>query len=131
MTGGMIGCRVLLVEDEALIAMDIEAALEALGCVVVGPTGRLDIALKQASDEALDAAILDVTIRGGQTFTVAERLLARGIPFVMASGHGDWTFPDHLRDQPRLAKPFTPAQLEEQVRKLCAEVAARGRAREA
>lgn len=130
MTGGMVGCRVLLVEDEALIAMDIEAALEALGCVVVGPTGRLDAALKQASDEDLDGAILDVTIRGGQTFAVAERLLARGIPFVMASGHGDWTFPEHLRDQPRLAKPFTPAELEDQVRRLCGAVAERARARE-
>jgi CBS domain containing-hemolysin-like protein len=66
------------------------------------------------------AAILDVAIRGGHVQPVAEQLLARGIPFVLASGYGDWSLPENLRDQLRLTKPFTPADLEQQVKLLCA-----------
>jgi DNA-binding response OmpR family regulator len=123
----MAGCRILVVEDESLIAMDIEAALEALGCEIVGPTGKLEAALQLAASEMLDAAILDVTVRGGKIFPVADRLLARGVPFVLASGYGDWALPEHLRDHPRLTKPFTLAELEERVRSLCGDVAARKR----
>ena len=121
----MTDCRILVVEDETLIAIDIELALEALGCEVVGPTGKLETALLLASGEELDAAILDVTVRGGKTFPVAEQLLTRGIPFVLASGYGDWALPEHLRDQPRLIKPFTSAQLEEMIRLLCGEAVMR------
>ena len=115
----LAGCRILVVEDETLIAILIEEALQELGCVVVGPVARLDAALRLAGSEALDAAVLDVTIRGGHIQPVAEQLLARGIPFVLASGYGDWSLPENLRDQPRLTKPFAQRQLEEQVRKLC------------
>lgn len=121
----MAGRRILVVEDETLIAIDIEEILQALGCEIVGPTGKLETALQLASDEMLDAAILDVTIRGGKVYPVAEQLLARGIPFILASGYGDWALPEPLRDQPRLTKPFTAAELEEQVRRLCREVAKR------
>ena len=121
----MSDCRILVVEDETLIAMDIEAALQALGCEVVGPTGKLATALLLADSEELDAAILDVTIRGGKVFPVAEQLLARGVPFVLASGYGDWALPEHLRNQQRLTKPFTSAELEEKIRFLCSEVATR------
>jgi DNA-binding response OmpR family regulator len=123
----MAGCRVLVVEDETLIAMEIEAALQALGCEIVGPTSKLETALQLACDEMLDAAILDVTVRGGKTFPVAEQLLARDIPFVLATGYGDWTLPEHLRGQQRLSKPFTPTELAERARFLCGEVARRKR----
>lgn len=123
----MANCRVLVVEDETLIAMDIEAALQALGCVVVGPTGKLATALQLAIGEELDAAILDVTIRGGKVYPVAEQLLARGVPFVLASGYGDWALPEQLRNQPRLTKPFTAAELEEKLRSLCGEIVTRKR----
>lgn len=116
----LAGCRVLVVEDETLIAVEIEETLRELGCVVVGAVGKLDAALRLAADEALDAAILDVAIRGGHVFPVAEQLLARGVPFVLASGYGDWSLPETLRDQPRLTKPFTPADLEQQIKLLCA-----------
>jgi hypothetical protein len=70
-----------------------------------------------------DRAILDVTIRGGKVYPVAELLLHRGIPFVLASGCGDWALPESLRHQRPLTKPFTPAQLEAQIRLLCSEAA--------
>ena len=86
---GPAGLRILVVEDEMLIAVLIEEMLQGLGCQVVGPVSRLDAALRLAHEEPLDAAILDVRIRGGQVFPVAEELPARNIPFVLASGYGD------------------------------------------
>jgi two-component SAPR family response regulator len=119
----VLGCRVLVVEDETLIAVLIEDILGAMQCEIVGPTGKLETALELARDGVFDIAILDVTIRGGKVYPVAEQLLARGKPFVLASGYGDWALPDSLRHQRRLTKPFTPAELEEQVRLLCEEAA--------
>ena len=118
-TDSLAGCRILVVEDEMLIAVMIEETLQDLGCVVVGPVAKLDAALRLARDEALDGAILDVTIRGGQVYPVAEHLLARGIPFVLASGYGDWALPENLQDQPRLTKPFSARDIEKHVRLLC------------
>ena len=63
-------------------------------------------------------------IRGGQVYPVAEELLARNIPFVLASGYGDWALPESLRDQPRLTKPFRQHDPEEQVRPLMAKATA-------
>lgn len=71
------GLRILVVEDEMLIAVLIEEMLQGLGCHVVGPVSRLDAALRLAHEEPLDAAILDVRIRGGQVYPVAEELLAQ------------------------------------------------------
>ena len=116
---GLANRRILVVEDEVLIAMQIEEILLDLGCVVVGAVGRLDAALELAADQALDAAILDVNILGGLVYPVAERLSARGIPFMLASGYSNWALPEPLRDLPRLMKPFRRRDLENGVRSLC------------
>ena len=108
-----------------LIAMIIEDAVQDSGGEIVGPAATLERALKLAEEEEFDAAILDVTIRGGKVYPVAELLLARGIPFVFASGYGDWALPEELRDKPRLTKPFTAAALEEQIRLLYDEAKSR------
>jgi DNA-binding response OmpR family regulator len=123
--------RVLVVEDETLIAVMIEDVLAELGCEIVGPTGRLDTALRLANEGLFDAAILDVTIRGGKVYPVAEQLLAHGIPFVFASGYGDWALPETLRDKPRLMKPFAISALEDRIRSLCDEAASRKRSDQA
>ena len=117
----LAGLRVLVVEDNILIALDIEQTLQGLGCVVVGPVGKLDAALRMADEEALDAALLDVNIRGGHVYPVAERLRARGIPFALASGYGDWAIPEEFQNQRRLSKPFTTRELEMQVLSLYRE----------
>jgi DNA-binding response OmpR family regulator len=119
----MAGCRVLIVEDETMIALMIEDTLRDEGYEIVGPTGKLETALRLADEEKPDVAILDVSIRGGKVYPVAERLLVLGIPFVLASGYGDWALPESLRDQPRLTKPFTTAQLQKQVKDLCERAA--------
>ena len=112
---GISGFRVLVVEDEMLIALDIEATLHALGCVVIGPMASLKDALRAATFELFDAAILDVTIRNEFVYPVAEKLLQRDIPFALASGYGQWALPESMRAHPRLTKPFTTEQLEAQI----------------
>ena len=126
--GDLTGRRILVVEDETLIAVAIEDVLQGLGCVVVGPVGKLDAALRLARDEALDAAVLDVTIRGGHAYAVADQLHARGVPFVLASGYGGWALPESLQSRPRLTKPFTAQALQEQVRSLVAGATGREQA---
>jgi CheY-like chemotaxis protein len=115
----LVGRRILVVEDEAVIALSIEDALQELGCVVVGPVSKLDAVMRLAGEEALDAAVLDVNIRGAQVFPVAERLLARNIPFVLVTGYGDWALPEAFRHQPHLTKPVAVEDLVNQVRRLC------------
>jgi DNA-binding NarL/FixJ family response regulator len=102
LTRDVAGCRVLVIEDETLIAVLIEDMLAAMECEIVGPIGKLETAIQIAQDGKFDIAILDVTIRGGKVYPVAEHLLARGVPFVLASGYGDWALPPWLRDQRRL-----------------------------
>lgn len=111
--------RILVVEDEILIAMMIEDALADLGCEIVGPASSLEAAILLARDEEIDAAFLDVTIRGGQVFPVAEILVQRGIPFVFSSGYGDWALPEAFQGHRRLTKPFTAGELEAMARILC------------
>lgn len=84
--------------------MLIEDVLETLGCVIVGPVSKLEAAVQIAKGEQFDAAILDITIRGGQVFPVAEVLMERHIPFIFASGYGDWSLPENFRGRPRLVK---------------------------
>ncbi|MGI4795533.1 MAG: response regulator [Janthinobacterium lividum] len=114
----LTGYRILVVEDDMIIASLIEEVLQGLGCSIVGPVGKLDAALRLADEEPLDAAILDVTIRGGKVFPVAERLMSRGIPFTLASGYGDWALPEMFRDQSRLTKPFSVQELISRVQAL-------------
>ena len=113
------GFRVLLVEDQLVVAMQIEDMLHGLGCVVVGPVGTLESAVPLARKEAFDAAILDVSLDGEKVFPVAEELHMRGIPFAFATGYGEASLPEKWRRLHRLAKPFGREQLEECIRSLC------------
>ena len=109
----LVGCRVLVVEDDAIIAMLFNQFLIDLGCRVVGPVGKLSAALMLAEQKDIDVAILDVKIRGGDSFAVAETLRSRGISFVLASGNAGRALPEGMRDQARLAKPFTLPELKQ------------------
>ncbi len=103
--------RILVVEDEALIAMEVEAQLRALDFAVLGPVGWLEQALEIARDEPLDGALLDVNIKGGEVFPVAEILLARGVPVVLATGYDPENYPADFRSLAWLRKPFSARQL--------------------
>jgi CheY-like chemotaxis protein len=81
-------CRILVVEDEYLIAMTLQDALESLGSVVVGPVPSVKKAMETiASDPDIDAAIVDINLGGAMAYPVADALLARKIPFVFTSGY--------------------------------------------
>ena len=82
----LAGRRVLVIEDEALIAMLLEDQLAELGCEIAGVAARFDDALEKATALAFDVAILDVNLSGKESFPIAEALRARGMPFVFATG---------------------------------------------
>lgn len=101
------GRRILVVEDEYLIAADLSEALEELGAEVVGPAANVRAALAEVERaEALDGATLDVTLGQEKSFDVAALLHERGIPFVFLTGYGDRSLPEQYRDVPRCEKPF-------------------------
>lgn len=110
---GLIGKRILLIEDEALVAMLIEDMLADEGCVVAATAGRLADALKLAGDASLemDFAILDVNLAGEPAYAVAEVLAGRGVPFAFATGYGAGGLPEIWRSRPTLQKPFTAADV--------------------
>ena len=120
MTDGAARLRVLVVEDEPLIGMDIEDAVAGLGHDVVGPIAELDEALDVATTATLGCAILDINIRGGRSYPVADILRKRGLPVLLLSSYGEQTLPVRLHEEARLPKPFTGAQLGREIRDLCA-----------
>jgi CheY-like chemotaxis protein len=106
--------RLLVVEDEAMVAMLLEDMLSDLGCVVAGSAGDLPRGMAFAADEALalDAAVLDINLGGEKVFPVAEQLAARGVPFIFATGYGrDGVAAGFVRT-PVLSKPYDLRALE-------------------
>lgn len=109
---GMKNLRVLVVEDELLVALNMETQLENLGCEVVGPIARLAPAIAAAHDIIVDVAILDINLRDELVYPAAERLIERGIPIIFCSGYSDLQLmPDSFRDHPQVNKPYTPEEL--------------------
>ena len=116
---GLRGLRVLVVEDEPVLAIVMEAYLEDLGCIVVAVATRLDEALAQATRQDLDIAVLDVNLAGQLSYPVAELLQNRAVKVVFATGYGVAATPANLRAVPVLAKPFGQEQLEKILLKIC------------
>jgi CheY-like chemotaxis protein len=117
----LAGLRLLVVEDEALVAMMVETILADLGCAVVGPVGRLAAALELVATEALDGAIVDVNVGGEQAYPLADALSAAGVPFVFATGYGRAGIDQRYAGVPVLQKPFEEAALERAVAGLVAD----------
>ena len=108
MTDTLEGRRVLVVEDESLVAMLLETILEDMGATPVGPAATVEEGVAAAIGEPdLDAALLDVNVAGKPVFPVAEALSARGVPFVFSTGYGEGGLPEEWRGRPVLQKPFT------------------------
>lgn len=100
--------QILIVEDEPLIAMMLEDFLEILDKDVAGSADSVETALARVGQGGIDAAILDVNLRGGEKSTpVAEALADAGVPFIFATGGGDDGVDQRFRDRPVLQKPFT------------------------
>lgn len=108
----LAGRRVLVVEDEMMIAMLLEDMLAELGCSVVGPAHALEAALALARTEVeLDAALLDVNLAGQPVFAVADALREKGVPAIFSTGYGDAGLRDVDRGAPVLLKPFRAGDL--------------------
>jgi len=102
----LAGLRVLVVEDELLVALMVEDALTDQDCVVVGPCSRVREALQAVETANLDAAVLDINIAGEQVFPVADALDRRGVPFLLVSGYGQAAVPENRPFWKVCAKPF-------------------------
>lgn len=110
-TGSLAGCRVLVVEDEMMVAWALEDMLSDWGCTVVGPAARVANALAALDAEAVDLAMLDVSLDGQRSYPVADALAARDKPFVLLTGHDRDSLPSRYQACPMLQKPFTASEL--------------------
>lgn len=107
---GFQGLRVLVVEDEPVVAMYLEDMLEALGCHTIGPASRLVDGLALAEAGGFEAAILDINLGGERSTPIAEALRARGVPFAFASGYG--RPPEGFGEGvPMIEKPYREAEV--------------------
>jgi DNA-binding response OmpR family regulator len=101
------GARVLVVEDEAMLSLELEAMLLDMGCVIAGTAAKLDDALRIARSSEFDVALLDVNLGGKRVDPVAEAIRARGTPIIFVTGYGKTAASGLV-----LAKPYDAAALE-------------------
>jgi two-component SAPR family response regulator len=108
----LAGRRVLIVEDEFLLAMELELLLLERGCLVLGPVSSVDHALALLDGEPPDAALLDVNLKGERATPIAAALIALGVPFVLITGYARPQLSEpELRDAPRIDKPVSSRAL--------------------
>ena len=109
---GLVGRRVLVVEDDWLLASEIARVLEAANCVVIGPAPTVALALALVEgDPALDAALLDINLQGQLSYEVADLLLAQGVRFAFVTGYPKTMLPRRFSDVPLYEKPFEPRRV--------------------
>ncbi len=118
--------RILVVDDEPLISMLVEGWLAELGCDVVGPARSVEEGLDLADDGQLDGAILDVNLAGENSYSVANALQEKGVPFAFATGDGSLDANSGFDDPILLAKPFNFDGVKAVLDKLLASSRARG-----
>lgn len=111
MNSPFAGRRVLVVEDEMLVAWPLEDILVELGCMVIGPAASVNQALAMIEANAIDVAVLDVNLNGEMSYPIADALAARGVPFVFVTGYDKDRMLEGYRDCPVLQKPFHRAEL--------------------
>lgn len=109
--------RVLVAEDEFLVAFALEEDLRAQGYTVVGPFSKVDAAKSAAASEDIDIAFLDINMNGEMAYAVADELAARHIPFIFLTGYGAAGMPERFQDSPRFGKPYDPLILIRELRR--------------
>ena len=100
------GKHVLILEDEPIIGFALEDMLISIGCPTVLMATRLDEAQKIIEANSVDAAILDVNIHGERSYSLADELAVRELPYIFASGYGDTEHPEEHRSVPTVIKPY-------------------------
>ena len=100
----MAQASILIVEDQVIVALELQDALEAAGYTVVGPAGRVDEALRLSRSQRIDAAVLDYDLHGQKVLPVARALKSRGVPYVLVTGYAAESLGD-LSGAPHMQKP--------------------------
>jgi len=108
---GLHGKRILLIEDEPLVSMELEGELAAAGCGVIGPAATLEHARTLVEEGKYDAALVDVNLKGQPVDELAALLTEKNCPFAFVTGYGRDALPEAFRGVAVLAKPFSSAQL--------------------
>jgi CheY-like chemotaxis protein len=111
MNSPFAGRKVLVVEDEMLVAWLLEDMLVNLGCTVIGPAANGNQALAMIEANVIDVAVLDINLNGEMSYPVADALATRGVPFVFVSAYDKDRMLDAYRAIPVLQKPFHRAEL--------------------
>jgi CheY-like chemotaxis protein len=114
----LAGKRILVVEDEYMIAVLLEDLLAELECVVAGVAGRPKEALELINSTPLDAAVLDVNLDGVDSFGIAAALADRRIPFIFATGYGGSRLTPEFANCPVIQKPYRLDELSSALRQL-------------
>ena len=123
----LTGTRVLLIEDETLVAMLLEESLAELGCEVVGPVARFEAARTAIKRERFDCALVDIDLHGRPAYPLADLLDARGVPFGFVTGYDKSRLSGKFVRRPVLSKPFDLSQLRRLLLDLSAPVQAHRR----
>jgi two-component SAPR family response regulator len=110
--------RVLVVEDQMLLALALTSLLEDIGCEAVGPVAQVVTALPIVIKEPLDAALLDIRLADESVEPIVAILIRRGIPFAFVTGHARDQIPVALRDRPYVGKPFSDSEIKTIMREL-------------
>jgi DNA-binding NtrC family response regulator len=114
------GCRVLVVEDEYILADDLKKELEVHGAKVVGPIGNLGVAQDQVSRDHFDVAVIDVKLGNKLAWSIADELMQQNIPFGFVTGYGADAIPERFQHIMRWEKPWDMSKLTGDVGLLCA-----------
>lgn len=119
--GGVFqGMKILVVEDDFIVAFDMQSMLEEEGAQVLGPASSVREAQALLAAETPQAAVLDVNLNGEFVFPLVEVLRAKGVPFLFATAYADddRLFPESIKQVPKLAKPVLPTTLVAQLKRL-------------
>ena len=109
------GCRVLIVEDEHLLAMDLEDTLKTHGAHIIGPYGNLDAAYRRAERDHFDVGIIDINLRDDAAYPVADELMRQHIPFCFCTGYDASVVPDRFAGARVFRKPYDTSEVVEHI----------------
>ena len=115
----LTGCRILVVEDDWFISNDLKRMLARHGANLIGPVATLDEALDLARQDGFELAIIDIKLRDGMAYPVADELRRQSVPFVFATGYPSDAIPDRFSDVLLFEKPFEAVGLLGETERLC------------
>lgn len=119
MYGELAGCRVLIAEDEYVLAADTARLLRQAGATIVGPIGTLEEAREREAEDGFDAAVLDIRLDRDLIYPVADLIQAAGIPMTFLTGYDEVAVPDRFAGIALCQKPCPDEALIDLVRKMC------------